>query len=121
MRAEVRLLRRPSYYVYKYMIQDIFQVLTSHPALISSDISQLRLIIISQQINSVAYNNILYVNDFNNNIDVVINIRYTYTEGTGIYEKLNYNYVIMERLGNNSLLVNNKKSTCILLGTRRRM
>ena len=49
------------------MVEDIFQVLTSHPALISSltshpalissNISQLRLIIISQEINSLAYNN----------------------------------------------------------------
>ena len=29
-------IRRPSYYVYKDLIEDIFQVLTSHPALISS-------------------------------------------------------------------------------------
>ena len=40
------------------MIEDIFKVLTSHPALISSDISQLSLIIISQEINSLAYNNV---------------------------------------------------------------
>ena len=42
------------------MMEDGFQVLTSHPALISSDISQLRLIIISQEINSLVYNNISY-------------------------------------------------------------
>ena len=46
-----------SYYVYEDMIEDIFQVLTSHPALISSDISLLRLNIISQEKNSLAYNN----------------------------------------------------------------
>ena len=46
-----------SYYVYKDMIEDIFQALTSHPALISSDISQLRLIMIYQEMNSLAYNN----------------------------------------------------------------
>ena len=49
-----------SYYIYKDMIEDIFQVVTSHTALISSDISQLRLIIISQEINSLAYNNASY-------------------------------------------------------------
>ena len=57
MRAKIRLIWRPSYYVYKDMIEDIFQVLMSHPALISSDISQLRLIMISQEINSLEYNN----------------------------------------------------------------
>ena len=46
-----------SYNVYKDMIEDIFQVLTSHPALIYSDFSQLRFIIISREINSLAYNN----------------------------------------------------------------
>ena len=36
--------------VNKDMIEDIFQVLTSHPALISSDVSELRLCIISQEL-----------------------------------------------------------------------
>ena len=40
------------------MIGDIFQVLTSYSALISSNISELRLFKISQEINSLAYNNI---------------------------------------------------------------
>ena len=44
-----------SYNVYKDMIEDIFQVLTSHHELIPFDISQLRLIIISQEISG--YNN----------------------------------------------------------------
>ena len=47
-----------SYNVYEDMVEDILKVLPSHPALISSDISQLRLIIISQEINRLAYNNV---------------------------------------------------------------
>ena len=66
MPAKVCWIRWPFYYVYKDMIEDIFPVLMSHPVLITSDISQLRLIITSQEINSLAYNNKYYDESIHN-------------------------------------------------------
>ena len=66
MPAKVCWIRRPSYYVYKDMIEDIFPVLMSYPVLITSDISQLRLIMISQEINSLAYNKEYYDESIDN-------------------------------------------------------
>ena len=73
---------------------------------------------------------ILYVNDFSKNIDPVLSIRYAddtslMAWGADIYElqtklQIGTNKA-MEWLRNNRLLVNNEKSTCMLLGTRQRI
>ena len=62
IRSKVCYIRQPHSAVYKDMIEDtsIFQALTSHPVLIASDISGLRLNMISQEVNISAYNNSQY-------------------------------------------------------------
>ena len=73
---------------------------------------------------------ILYVNNFSKNIDPVLSIKYAddtslMAWGADIYElqtklQIGTNKA-MEWLRNNRLLVNNEKSTCMLLGTRQRI